>query len=355
MRLLVVQTARVGDLVLTEPLLRALAQRRERPEITLVTSRAGDELLADLPGVERRLVLDKRWNASGSVSFVRVLRELRAVGIDVAVTAHRSFRSGLLVRGSGAGLRIGFRGAAGAWAYNRKLPWDPRAHAVDRYLALATPLGVQAGEVDAAPRLPVAEEARRGVDRLLAEAGVGPGEALLCMAPGSTTATKRWLPERFAELAAGARGFGLLPVLVGASAERALGARIVRESRAAALDLTGRTSLRELVALLARARALVANDSGAAHIAAAVGTPVLSIFGPTVPEMGYTPRGALLRVAEPPALDCRPCHRHGPPRCPRGHFRCMREISVAQVRGELERLLGSTAERREVLGYPRGS
>ena len=119
--------------------------------------------------------------------------------------------------------------------------------------------------------------------------------------------------------------------------------------------VAGQTRIMELAALLARSRALVANDSGPAHIASAVGTPVVSIFGPTVPRFGYTPVGPLNRIVEHPDLPCRPCDRHGPPSCPLSHFRCMREIRAEQVLRELDDVLAAAGSGGGIRAHTRGS
>src|SRR5262249_39514679 len=103
--------------------------------------------------------------------------------------------------------------------------------------------------------------------------------------------------------------------------------------------LAGTTDVRDLVALLARARALVVNDSGPGHVASAVGTPVVSIFGPTVPAFGYTPFGGRNVIVEHDGLTCRPCDKHGPQVCPLGHHRCMKEIPPVRVIEGLARVL----------------
>jgi heptosyltransferase-2 len=104
-------------------------------------------------------------------------------------------------------------------------------------------------------------------------------------------------------------------------------------------NLAGRTRPPELTALLARSRAIVTNDSGPGHVASAVGTPVVAVFGPTLPAFGYTPWGARNRIVEHHALACRPCSSHGPQVCPLGHHRCMREIAPADVLRALDAVL----------------
>ncbi len=339
MRILVVQTSHLGDLVLSTPLLRELRRIAPETSIDVVTTPAGGELYAARPAVDRVLVYDKRWRPSGARSGWRLVRHLLRTPYGVAIAAQRSARSGLMLLLSGAARRIGFRGAAGEWSYRERVTWKPARHAVRRYLALAEPLGGSSESADARPRLTVTPDAARRADRLLASAGIGPGTPILAVAPGALWATKRWTVEGFAAVLDGARKRGLSAVLLGSASERALCERVAALSEAGAPVLAGRTGILELAALLQRCRALVSNDSGPAHVAAAVGTPVAAVFGPTVPEFGYTPRGAATRIVQHEGLDCRPCDRHGPQVCPLGHFQCMRGIGPERVTAALDGLL----------------
>jgi len=162
----------------------------------------------------------------------------------------------------------------------------------------------------------------------LAAAGIAPGARLAGVHPGAAWATKRWLPERFAELCRRLKSEGLTPVLIGGPGDAALGAEIAAASGAA--DLVGKTDLEELKSLMGRLSLFVTNDSGPMHLAAAAGVPVVAIFGATTRELGFFPYGAGHRVVEAD-LACRPCGLHGAKACPEGHFLCMRLLSVDQV------------------------
>lgn len=342
-RILIVQTAFLGDVVLTTPLLRELRRVRPSASLCLLTTATGRSVLNGLPYVDRWLVLDKRWDRDGCRSSRGVLRELMSARFDAAVAAHRSVRTGVLLRLSGARLRVGFTGAPGAWAYNRRVPWDPGKHAVQRYLELSAALGGEPGTADPQPRLTVEPAAAARANLMALEHGVAAVDNLLCVAPGSVWPTKRWLPEGYARVVAAARARGLVPVLVGSPEERELCRSVA--ALAPAPVLAGETSIPELVALLARARIVVANDSGAAHVASAVGTPVVSVFGSTVPGMGYAAFGPLTRVVERAGLECRPCGRHGARSCPLGHFRCMTEVTAEQVLARVDELLAVTGRK----------
>ncbi|HJQ98159.1 MAG TPA: lipopolysaccharide heptosyltransferase II [Candidatus Polarisedimenticolaceae bacterium] len=330
-RILVVQTAFLGDIVLTTPLLRALKRAHPGSTTTLVTTPLGKALLTGHPDVDEIVVHDKRGKDKGVGGVLRAIRALHASKFDIAIAAQRSARTGLLVRGSGAPLRIGFEKAAGSWAYTDRVPWRKDEHALKRYLVLATPAGGDPRTADSTPSLPVRDEARAKVDALLEAQGIAASEPILAVAPGSIWGTKRWTPQGFAEVIRAAPGLGLRPVLTGSPDEEPLCRDVAALAGGHVPVLAGTTGLPELVALIARAKALVCGDSGPGHVASAVGTPVVAIFGPTVPAFGYTPWGERNVIVERLGLECRPCDAHGPQVCPLGHHRCMTEIGAADV------------------------
>ena len=106
------------------------------------------------------------------------------------------------------------------------------------------------------------------------------------------------------------------------------------------LDLTNKTSLHETLAIIKKAKVLISTDSGPMHLGVALKTPTLALFGPTTKEFGFAPAFENTKVLEVQGLDCRPCHVHGGNFCPKEHFRCMRDLSVDKVLGELENLMG---------------
>lgn len=321
-----VQTAFLGDVVLTTPLLRAL--HAAGSEVSVVATPLGCAVLDGAPFVAGLRPYDKKKGEKGLAGTLRLALALRRARFDVAIAAQRSFRSGVLVRLSGARERVGFERAAGRWAYTREVAWHPERHAVHRYLALFD------GPADPAPELAVAPGAAARVEALLLDHGIAASDRVLAIAPGSVWGTKRWTPEGFRAVIDAAPSRGLRPVLVGSPDERAL-----CEAIGGAPVLAGTTRVPELTALLARSRALVTNDSGPGHVASAVGTPVVAVFGPTVPSFGYTPFGERNRIVELSGLDCRPCDRHGPQVCPLGHHRCMKDLPAARVLAALDEVL----------------
>lgn len=322
-----IQTAWAGDVVLTTPLLTTLI--RHGPVDVLVTP-TGASLLEGHPGIRRVHSWDKGRDR-GPTDLLRLARRLRSVGYTRAVLPHRSFRSALLARLAGIPERIGFGGRTAALLYTHRIPWPAERHEVDRLLALA-PLGEESAPppVD----LPLSAAERGGARAWLAARGIA--APFVALAPGAAWATKRW--PGFGDLAAALAG----PVVViGGAAERDLARGIAARAPGRVHSAAGETSLREAMALVREAAVLVANDSAPMHLAVATGTPVVALFGPTSPDLGFGPRGRRDQVLGVPGLGCRPCSPHGPRRCPLGHHRCMRSLPMDEVLSAVNTVLST--------------
>jgi heptosyltransferase-2 len=336
---LVVQTSFLGDVVLTTPLLRELARRGP---VDVVVRPDAAAILSGHPDVRRVVVYDKRGRDAGLGRLWRLARLLRAGGpYAAAYMAQGSPRSAALALLAGCRERVGFDSSRQARPlYTRVVRFRRDRHHAERRWALACP----DAEPDAAairPRLQPHDDERAMVDALL---GTVPAIAadpagFVTVAPGSVWATKRWpfYPELAALLA------DAWPVVVvGGPGDRELAAAIVAACPPArALDATGRLSLLASAELLGRARLLVTNDSAPLHLASAVGTPTLAVFGPTVPAFGFGPLAPGSGTAGVDDLACRPCDAHGPRVCPLGHWRCMREQAPAAMAARVRAMLAA--------------
>ena len=160
----------------------------------------------------------------------------------------------------------------------------------------------------------------------------------MAIAPGSIWATKRW--PGYAELVS---SLDRPAVIIGGRDDGRLAGEVMALVPDRAHSAAGELGLRASAALLSRAAVLVTNDSAPLHLATAVGTPIVALFGPTVPGFGFGPRGPRDRVVEHLSLGCRPCSAHGPQVCPLGHHRCMRELSVETVAAAVGAVLGMEA------------
>lgn len=329
---LVIQTSFLGDTVLTTPLLMQLARRGP---VDVVTTPASAALLRNHPAVHELITYDKRGLDRGVLGFIALAQRLRATNYEIAFLAQGSWRSALLAMAAGVPTRVGFSTSSGRLFYTKRVAYRDDLHHAARLLMLARPNGREPSRAELRPSLHPGEVERSEVDALLTRHGVTSGETIVAMAPGSIWATKRW--PYFAELAEGLRN-DVRVVILGGADDSALAQSIVAAAPGA-IDATGHLSLLASAELIGRANVLVTNDSAPLHLASAMGTPTVAIFGPTVPDFGFGPLAPRNGVMGHDALPCRPCDRHGPQRCPLGHHRCMREIEPAAVAQQVRSLL----------------
>ena len=317
---LVIQTAFLGDVVLTTPLLTRLAETFG--PVDVLATPAAAVLLRGHPAVRDAIAYDKRARDAGVRGWLRIAKTLRKRDYDRVYLPHRSVRSAALAIATDSTTRVGFSDSPAAWTYSARV--EPTGnHETERIASLAGP-----GPVPR-PSLGLTEAERREAVEWLEKAGVR--REFVALAPGSVWATKRW--PYYADLATRIPGS---IVVVGGSEDRDAGDEIVSRDPARIRSATGELPLRISAALIERASALVTNDSAPLHIAGAVGTRVVAIFGPTVPAFGFGPLGAKDAIAEVHHLTCRPCSKHGPMVCPLIHHRCMKDLSVDEVMAALE-------------------
>ena len=323
-RVLVMQSAFLGDSLLTLPLLRRIKEVLPGATVTVLTLAKTAGIFRGTPWVDEVLIDDKRGVHGGLRGPWKIAAELKTRGFDLAIIPHRSFRSALIAKLADIPRRVGFDSSAGSFLLTDAVPFSWLMHDLERNLSLALPLGAGAAPSPGEARYVAPPAINARLAGLLASAG----SRLAGVHPGSAWATKRWLPERFSELCVRLKADGFTPILIGGPDDKALGAAIAKSG--CALDLIGKTDLDELKSLMGRLSVFVTNDSGPMHLAAASGVPVVAIFGATTRELGFFPYGSGHRVIEA-ELACRPCGLHGARACPEGHFLCMRLLSVDQV------------------------
>ncbi|MEW6544043.1 MAG: glycosyltransferase family 9 protein [Nitrospirota bacterium] len=302
-RVLIIKPSSLGDVVHALPTLAALRDRFPKAHIAWLVKRQWADLL------ERADGLDEVWPVEPTVGgWLAQLPRLRSARFDLVVDLQGLLRSGALAWLSGCPVRLGFATAreASPMFYTHKVSVpSPQIHAVDRYLLAATALGAT---VRGRPefRLRPSTADREDVTRLLTVHGLKEGTRWIAVNVSARWPTKVWPPERFAALADGLQREGLgSAVLIGGSDERPASQAVRTLMRTPAMDLTGKTALRLLPALLESAALLVTNDSGPMHVAAAVRTPVVALFGATSPVL-TGPYGTGHRVLTH-QVPCSPC------------------------------------------------
>lgn len=332
MKILVRATNWVGDAVMSLPALEALRARYPDAQISILARPWVAELYSGQPCVDAIIVYDSRGVHSGLIGRERLAREMREGGFDLAVLFQNAFDAAWIAWRAGIPRRIGYardlRGPLLTDAIRVPMPGEIPAHECYYYLEILRRSGLieRYGSVERIA-LQVPDNARCRAEEELRKRGVALAGLRVALAPGAAYgAAKCWLPERYAAL--GDRLIdesGAAVIIFGASAESEVALRISVAMRHKPINFVGQTSIGELPALLSACHIFIGNDSGAMHVAGAVGLPVVGIFGSSDPAgtSPVTPQFHLVRHA----VECSPCFLR---RCPIDH-RCMTGISADDV------------------------
>ena len=330
-RILVRSTNWVGDAVMSLPALDALRARFPRAEIVLLSKPSVSEIFWLHPAVNRQIIYKPDSEHRGTLGFAKLIRELKAENFDAALLLQNAFQAAWMAWRARIPLRIGYaRDGRGFLLHDAVEPPLAGAygHQVNYYLQLL----FRAGLIDKPQpveeiQLRLSETEKNSAARRLDALGLGGPRFLVGIAPGAAFGpAKRWLPTRFGGLADRLIGALNADVLIfGSAAERPLAEEIALSMKHTPAIVAGETSLRQFLALVARCRLIVTNDSGPMHLAAGLGIPLVAIFGST-DERATGPLGTRVRIVKR-GVACSPCRRRV---CPID-FRCMHDISVEEV------------------------
>jgi heptosyltransferase II len=337
-KILVREVNWVGDAVLTLPALAALDRRFSRAEMVVLAKPWAAGLFAGQPAVDRVILYQAEGSHRGLRGRWELARELARERFDLSVLFPNSLDAVIVPWLARVPRRVGYRTDGRGLLLTQAVDRSGRSaepHQVFRYLDLVRSLGADG---EAIPRLAVGVEAGREANRLLEDLGVEMGEACIAVNPGSVYGSaKRWPAERFAAVAdALAESHRARVLLIGSAKERDVLEAVAARMRRTPIRMGGRTDLATLAGVLKRARLLLSNDTGAMHVAAAVGTPVLAVFGPTDAD-ATGPLGPDSSVVRQP-VPCSPCLLR---ECPIDH-RCMVGIGIEQVLHAAEKLLATS-------------
>lgn len=340
-RILVRGTNWVGDALLMTPALTAVRRTFPKAHLTLLVRPWVADLFRGNPAVDEVLLYESAGAHRGLRGRLRLAAELRQRRFDLAVLFQNAFDAALIAWLARIPERVGFATQGRTLFLTRAVRVPPalrRCHQMEYYLGLVRALGYSDGPAE--PVLVVTAEEQERARALLREAGCDGSVPVIALNPGAVYGTaKRWPAERYAALADRLVADGYRPLLVGAPSDVQVAAavRAASANPEALADLTGRTDLKGLAGVLRCCRAFVTNDTGAMHVAAAVGTPLVAIFGPTDPTT-TAPVGRQATLLRRPVF-CSPCLLR---ECPIDH-RCMRGISVEEVHEAVRTLLRSSA------------
>ena len=347
MKILIRATNWVGDAIMGLPALRAVRSRFNDAQISIVAHPYVADLYRQQNIADQLISYDPRGAHAGISGRERLAAELRAHKFDVALLLQNAFDAAWLAWRAEIPERIGYARDARSFLLTKAVAVPKRgeipAHEKYYYLELLR----RAGWLDSLSEEPsislrVPEENQRRAAQILTDAGARPHSIRVAVGPGASYGSaKCWLPSRFAELANRIQSQNDTDVILfGTAAEASVSAAIAAQMRGSPIDLTGKTTIADLPALLSKCHLFIGNDSGAMHVAAAVGLPTVAIFGPTDPNgtAPVTPRCTI--VQEKPY--CSPCFLR---RCPTDH-RCMTRITIDMAETAVKRWLPSIEVQR---------
>ena len=333
-RILLIKLSSLGDVIHALPTLEALRSLYPQGHLTWLVEDTYAPVLARHPALDEVWPVPRPRPGNGRFlenlrKLFQAARRLREEPFDLVIDLQGLLKSAFWVALARSDRKLGYdrtREFSYLALTERLAPFDPEAHAVWRYLNVARHLGAPA----APPRFRLGLSLPGNLSHLLA---LKTGQPLAILHPGARWPTKLWPSDRWARLAGWlAREKGLQVVITGSPGDHDLARAIAAQTEAPLLNLAGRTSLEELAALLQKAQVAVTTDTGPMHLACALGTPVVGLFGPTAPwRTGPFGEGdEVVRLD----LSCSPCFRR---QCPEPH--CLTDLPVASVREAVEKIL----------------
>ncbi len=333
MKVLVVQTAFLGDAILATALLESLHASQPEWQLDVLVRLGNEGLFAGHPFVHNVLTWNKQQEKQRNL--FRVIRQVRGERYHLLVNLQRHPNTALLTVLSGARNTVGFASNPLSWLYNRRIPhtMDGR-HEVERNHMLISHVD---GSEPSAPRLyPTPDD----------HTTVAPYQTVpyVCIAPTSVWFTKQWPAEKWVDLI---RLINMPVWLLGSNADApACDAIVHKVQRSDVQSLAGRLTILQSAALIAGARMTFANDSAVLHVASAMNAPITAVFCSTVPEFGFGPLSDASVVVQTDGLDCRPCGIHGRTACPRQHFGCAEAITPSRVMEAAQSLVELSSAKR---------
>lgn len=345
---LVIQTAFLGDLILSVPVLRRIKYLYPDDELLVLCKKGTGEFLLREKVADRVLEVEK----SNAASYRQALESLRGYSIRHLYCLHRSVRSQLFAAQVPARRKIGFSSFLGFWIFDDLVHFLPENPEVIRQFKILETTDEESfaavnltsyadlnlpGAGGALPDVPEFFSFRRGQGGRRSVRA--PGDTVrTAVFPGSVWETKRWTAEGFTRLTQRLLQDGIQVDLLGGPAEKPLCEEIASAAPGARV-LAGGLSVAESIGRVAEYDLLICNDSASTHMAALQGVPVVSIFGPTVPEQGFRPWNNGSYIVENKAMGCRPCGRHGHHECPLKHHLCMKSLAAEDVYRRVQKVL----------------
>ena len=316
-KIIIFQTAFLGDLILTLPLIKEIKEKFKDSKLTIVVRKEFSSAFQGLKEIDEIIEDDKKKNKIRST--ISLIKKIRNEDFDIAILPHRSFRTAIIACLGKAKIRIGFDIPIVSFFYTHKVPFKWLMHDAERNTALLSYI-LKNIKIDF-PNIETDYDLSPKIDE----------KKIILINPSSVWETKKWPHYKYSLLIKKIyEKYKIRPVIIGSKEEVPYSELIEKPVKGMCINLCGKTSLSLLISLMKKADILITNDSGPMHIGVASRIYVIAIFGPTTKELGFFPYSSKSTVLEAD-LECRPCRLHGSMKCPHGHFLCMKLISVDDV------------------------
>lgn len=320
-RILFIQTAFLGDVILSLPALEVLKNNLPDYKIDTLCNPTTSEIFKSSPFVDDVLILDKRKTHKSIFSLIKFAKEIRKKKYSRIYSAHRSFRTSLLVLLSEVKETYGFSNSAFNFVYKNLLDYNKNHHEVRRNLELVVfPEKFENWEI--LPKLNIDDDTKFKLSELLKDF---PEKKKIAIAPGSIWATKRYPDYKFSNIIEEFINYDYQIFLIGSKSDKHL-CESIANNRKNVTNFAGDFSIVETVELLNNCDLLISNDSAPTHMGMIADIPVITIYCSTVPEFGFYPYNKFSQSVSLTELDCKPCGIHGYKECPLGHFKCGNDL-----------------------------
>ena len=336
-RLLIRSTNWIGDAVMTTPAVRAIRKRFPNTHISLLAKPWVVPVFKDSEHIDQLLIYDDEGRHKGILGKFRLARDLKKYHFDAAILLQNAFEAAFITFLAGIPLRIGYNTDARQMLLTHSITCSnniKKEHQTQYYLNILKGIAIEAESRDLYLRL--SQNDRFRAEQILHGYDISMDDTVVGINPGATYGpAKQWPYDRFARLADRIQSFTESRVIIfGGPNDKKLGERISKRMLRPPVDLSGKTSLGEAMALIEKCALFITNDSGLMHVAAALNVPLVAIFGSTN-SVTTGPLGINNRVVQIP-MECSPCLKS---ECPKGHFNCMAQIGVDMVFDAVKEML----------------
>ncbi len=322
--ILVIQTAFLGDLLLTLPVAYHLKKINPFYKVTFLIKQELNQISEIYPGIDEYILIDK---SKYLYSIYEVVKKIKNK-FDLVISPHRSARSALIAYLSNAPVRISFNRSSLNFLYTHLIPYSNDKHEIERNLSL---LSYFSTKINWKERINIKLENYVFNDQFMH--WINCKEKIITIAPGTVWETKRYPEYYFSTLIKKFIEDGIKVVLIGANVDFEIGLRIQKQvnDKINLLNLIGKLSIKESMSVINLSNLLISNDSAPTHMGVFTSTPVLTIYGSTVPEFGFYPFREIDSIVQIENLYCKPCGIHGYKTCPEKHFKCMIDLNPERI------------------------